>query len=234
MKEILKTTLLEYDKSSFLIDLIRHDSNNLYISIKQNIHKADGADESLEVKINPSVLSEIMEVLTAYRNLIPKQQFNRKGYLSEEDKEKIQTYYLKGISIKDLTIQFHCSAELIEQILRNHEIEIVNTYVTPPSVFKKKKKVKKPTWTKAIPATSDELCDEELYTKLKNLRTKISKQRAIPPFVIFQNVSLKEMAIQKPTTMDELTKISGVGSGKAVKYGRPFLDMIKEHVKAEQ
>jgi ATP-dependent DNA helicase RecQ len=48
--------------------------------------------------------------------------------------------------------------------------------------------------------------------------------------VIFQETSLEEMAIQYPITMDELTKISGVGAGKAAKYGKPFIDLIKKYV----
>jgi ATP-dependent DNA helicase RecQ len=81
---------------------------------------------------------------------------------------------------------------------------------------------------------SEEPYDEELYAKLKDLRIKISKQKSLPPFVIFQNISLKEMAIQKPTSIDEMTKISGVGQGRAVKHGRPFLNTIRAHIKEEE
>lgn len=72
--------------------------------------------------------------------------------------------------------------------------------------------------------------DEVLYATLKDLTKKIAKQNNLPPYVIFQETSLEEMSIQYPLTMEEMTKITGVGSGKAIKYGKPFLDLIKKHV----
>jgi ATP-dependent DNA helicase RecQ len=59
---------------------------------------------------------------------------------------------------------------------------------------------------------------------------KTAKAKGLPPYVIFQEPSLEEMSIQYPITIEELTKISGVGSGKAAKYGKPFIELIKKHV----
>lgn len=72
--------------------------------------------------------------------------------------------------------------------------------------------------------------DQALFTMLKDLRKKISKKENLPPFVIFQDPSLEDMSIQYPVTMDELTQITGVGIGKAQKYGKPFLEFIKNYV----
>lgn len=72
--------------------------------------------------------------------------------------------------------------------------------------------------------------DEELYSLLVDLRKTISKQKNIPPFVIFQEPSLKDMCLQYPITTDELTNIQGVGTGKATRYGAPFLELIKSYV----
>jgi ATP-dependent DNA helicase RecQ len=72
--------------------------------------------------------------------------------------------------------------------------------------------------------------DETLYALLKDLVKKTAKLKNLPPYVIFQESSLEEMAIQYPITMDEMTKISGVGSGKAAKFGKPFIDLIKKYV----
>jgi len=72
--------------------------------------------------------------------------------------------------------------------------------------------------------------DPELFASLKDLRKKIAKQQNVPPFVVFQDPSLEEMAIQYPITMDELKNISGVGGGKAVKFGKPFLELITKYV----
>ncbi len=72
--------------------------------------------------------------------------------------------------------------------------------------------------------------DDVLYGLLVDLRKTISKQKNIPPFVIFQEPSLRDMCLQYPITMDELTNIQGVGSGKAQRYGEPFVDLIANYV----
>ena len=72
--------------------------------------------------------------------------------------------------------------------------------------------------------------DPVLFAALKDLRKKISKLKSVPPFVVFQDPSLEEMAIQYPITMDELKNITGVGGGKASKYGKPFLELIEKYV----
>jgi len=72
--------------------------------------------------------------------------------------------------------------------------------------------------------------DEKLFKMLKELRKDLSKKEKIPPFAIFQDPSLEDMCIRYPITMDELPKITGVGVGKAQKYGAPFLEIIKDYV----
>jgi len=72
--------------------------------------------------------------------------------------------------------------------------------------------------------------DEVLFSMLKDLVKKTAKAKNLPPYVIFQETSLEEMAIQYPITLEEMTKISGVGSGKASKYGKPFIELIKKYV----
>ncbi|MCX8081086.1 MAG: DNA helicase RecQ [Bacteroidia bacterium] len=76
--------------------------------------------------------------------------------------------------------------------------------------------------------------DQDLYNLLKDLVKKIAKSKNLPPYVIFQDTSLEEMATQYPITMDELTKISGVGAGKAAKYGKPFIELIKNYVEENE
>ena len=72
--------------------------------------------------------------------------------------------------------------------------------------------------------------DETLYDMLLDLRKSLSKQKNIPPFVIFQEPSLKDMCFQYPITIDELTNIQGVGTGKASRYGAPFVALIHQYV----
>ncbi len=76
--------------------------------------------------------------------------------------------------------------------------------------------------------------DSTLYSMLKDLRKTISKEENLPPFVIFQDPSLEDMCIQYPTTMEEMTHIAGVGAGKAQKYGRRFIDLIRDYVEENE
>ena len=73
------------------------------------------------------------------------------------------------------------------------------------------------------------VADEKLLAQLKELRRKVAKEKNLPPFVIFLESSLADMATMFPTTMEELEKISGVSKGKSLRYGKPFLDIIKQY-----
>lgn len=72
--------------------------------------------------------------------------------------------------------------------------------------------------------------DERLVEMLKDLRKKVAKEKKLPPFVIFLESSLEDMATMFPTSMAELEKISGVSKGKALRYGKPFLELIQQYV----
>ncbi|RLD79353.1 MAG: DNA helicase RecQ [Bacteroidetes bacterium] len=72
--------------------------------------------------------------------------------------------------------------------------------------------------------------DPTLFKMLKDLRKKVAKQKNIPPFVIFQDPSFEDMSIQYPISMDEMKQIAGVGVGKATRFGKEFIDLIKRYV----
>jgi len=72
--------------------------------------------------------------------------------------------------------------------------------------------------------------DEKLFELLKALRKKMAKEKDLPPYVIFQDPSLEEMATTYPTTKDELASVNGVGMGKVNKFGKEFLDLIQTYV----
>ncbi len=72
--------------------------------------------------------------------------------------------------------------------------------------------------------------DSTLLAMLKDLRKKVAHSKKVPPFVLFQDPSLEDMALQYPITIDELTNINGVGSGKATKFGNEFVALIKNYV----
>ena len=79
-------------------------------------------------------------------------------------------------------------------------------------------------------AKSSGTADETLMAMLRDLRKKVSKKLGVPPFVVFQDPSLEDMALKYPITIDELTNIHGVGEGKAKKYGNEFVALISRYV----
>jgi ATP-dependent DNA helicase RecQ len=72
--------------------------------------------------------------------------------------------------------------------------------------------------------------DEALYVQLKSLRKSIASREKLPAYVIFDESSLKDMTLQYPCTVEELSHCAGVGIAKAQKYGQPFIDLIKKYV----
>ena len=76
--------------------------------------------------------------------------------------------------------------------------------------------------------------DPALFAMLKDLRKKLAKRLNLPPFVIFQDPSLADMSIQYPVNTEELQKIQGVGQGKARRYGKDFVELIKKYVEENE
>ncbi len=84
------------------------------------------------------------------------------------------------------------------------------------------------------PAGKGGVADEELFSMLKDLRKTVAKKNGLPPFVIFQDPSLEDMSVQYPVTIEELQNITGVGAGKARKFGEEFIRLIKEYVEEKE
>jgi ATP-dependent DNA helicase RecQ len=80
----------------------------------------------------------------------------------------------------------------------------------------------------AVPATA--ASDEKLFTMLMELRQKESKKKSLPPFVLFLENSIQDMATFYPTTAVELERCQGVSKGKAIRYGKPFIELIAQYV----
>jgi len=79
-------------------------------------------------------------------------------------------------------------------------------------------------------AKSTGVADEALMGMLRDLRKKVAKKLGVPPFVVFQDPSLEDMALKYPISLDELINIHGVGEGKAKKYGKEFIELISRYV----
>lgn len=134
-----------------------------------------------------------------------------------------------------------------QMLVKNWIKKEVETYGTIKLTAEGKAFLKKPTSFPAVkeeeyPDTDDDgnliitrssgggAADEVLFGYLKDVRLAVSKEKGIPPYVIFSEQSLEEMATQYPINMEELSHIGGVGRNKAQKFGAPFLTLIKKHV----
>lgn len=142
MKRILETTRLKSAKSDFLIRLVQHDHGHLYVEIEQTIHSTNQKPET--IKINPSILSDIIKVLQNYHESLQGASNLGTKPTSEIDQKKIQERYLKGVTIKDLAMQFDQTSEHIEIILRNRGFEIVENelpkQLLPGKNYKRKRR----------------------------------------------------------------------------------------------
>ena len=82
--------------------------------------------------------------------------------------------------------------------------------------------------------SSVEAVDKTLYIMLKDLLKDLAHKENLPPYVIFQDISLKDMTVQYPITMEDMTRITGVGVNKAQKHGQPFINLIKRYVEENE
>jgi ATP-dependent DNA helicase RecQ len=87
---------------------------------------------------------------------------------------------------------------------------------------------------KSVAPANGGAADEELYAMLKDLRKQVARKHDLPPYVIFQDPSLADMAIHYPITIEEMQNISGVGAGKAKKFGAEFISLIKAYVEEKE
>jgi ATP-dependent DNA helicase RecQ len=76
--------------------------------------------------------------------------------------------------------------------------------------------------------------DKQLLGMLKELTRKVAKQKGLPPYAVFQEPSLEDMALRYPITLDELKNTFGVGDGKARKFGKPFIELIEKYVEENE
>jgi ATP-dependent DNA helicase RecQ len=86
----------------------------------------------------------------------------------------------------------------------------------------------------AVSGEASGVGDEDLYRRLKSLLKSIAEKEGLPLYVIFGETSLKDMTIQYPTNVEEMSMITGVGINKAKKYGLPFIELIKSYVEEKE
>lgn len=144
MEENLDTILLEYDRSTFIIDLRKHSKGQLYIAMEQIVHVGNNANHSQKININPSILEDVIgSLITLNKKLIRETKaLSSNTYFSIQRKDEVKKRYFKGVPIKDLSLQFGCSETIIENILFNSGIQIVSNEIPKKTLryrFKRRK-----------------------------------------------------------------------------------------------
>jgi acyl carrier protein len=141
MEEPIESTILEYKKSIFQIDLIQRNSGLKYVAIKQTIKEQN---ENHLLKIDSTILVDIIFVLESYLKKISASTIvGKNAYFSDIKQQSIIERYLKGLNIADLAMQFDCSNEIIELIIRNRNIPLVDNIMPKPrkkSYYRRRRK----------------------------------------------------------------------------------------------
>jgi ATP-dependent DNA helicase RecQ len=107
-------------------------------------------------------------------------------------------------------------------LVKPHPIELARDHDFTTAIEDEEVSSERPTTSKSY--------DEKLFEMLKNLRKQVARQKNLPPYVIFQDPSLEEMATTYPTNQEDLAAVNGVGMGKVKKFGKEFLELIQKYV----
>ncbi|MBC7384507.1 MAG: DNA helicase RecQ [Bacteroidia bacterium] len=110
--------------------------------------------------------------------------------------------------------------------------EVGESYLKKPLAFEMAidRKFERHTDAEEDDSQVEAVYDEVMFSILKDLCKKVAKVKNLPPYIVFQDPSLQEMAFKYPITMEELSKITGVSTGKAAKFGKEFLEVISKYV----
>ncbi|WP_238857831.1 DNA helicase RecQ [Poritiphilus flavus] len=193
-------------------------------SVIKLIKVVQGTNEKFKAK-------EIVKTLTGSKNaLIASHKTDEKSFFGiGEDKDKgywmalIRQVLVAGLLKKE-----------IEQYGILHVTEAGKKFLEKPTSFMMTKdhsyEEKKEDTVISAHRTNESASDAKLLKLLKDLRKKEAQKLDVPPFVVFQDPSLSDMALKYPVNMEELVNIHGVGEGKAKKYGKPFIELIGTYV----
>jgi hypothetical protein len=137
MDELVRSNKLQFEKSNYFIQIYKQENGYEYIKIIQNI----GNDVKSSILINPNNLDEIINTLSRCRDEIAlSQKIDDKHFIKEQDKKAIINTFLKGITIKDLSLQFRYKEDAIRELLVKNNIEIIEGIKINPNKWKFRRK----------------------------------------------------------------------------------------------
>ena len=198
--------------------------------------------------LNPKKKVEAKELLSAVLEVV--------GTLKEKFKAEYIVNMLVGNETSEIQSYKHNELEIFgsgsdeeektwnavirQALIAGYLAKDIENYGLLKITEKGKEFIKKPVSFKItedkVPVRGGAACavDPALFSMMKDLRKKLSKRLEVPPFVIFQDPSLEAMATTYPVTLEELQNIPGVGAGKAKRYGKEFIELIKRHVEENE
>ncbi|POS00790.1 hypothetical protein Q361_12210 [Flavobacterium croceum DSM 17960] len=133
MDELVRSHKLQFEKSNLFIQIYKQENGYEYIKIIQNI----GNDVKNSILINPNNLDAIIDTLINFKEEIAlNQKIDDKYFIKEEDKKLIINTFLKGITIKDLSLQFRYKEDAIRELLVKNDIEIIEGIKIIPNKWK--------------------------------------------------------------------------------------------------
>lgn len=136
MDELVRSHKLQFEKSNYFIQIFKQENGYEYIKIIQNI----GNESKSSILINPNNLEEIIQTLISYKEEISlNQNINDTFFIKEEDKKSIINTFLKGITIKDLSLQFRYKEHVIRELLIKNEIVIIEGIEITSNFYNKRK-----------------------------------------------------------------------------------------------
>lgn len=219
----LRKYILEYFGELPLFDNCHNCGNCL-----SEVEKADITVDAMKIlscikrlkeKYGSGVVTDVLKGSNTYKNqMLGFDKLSTFGIMSEYSKN----------TIKDL-IYFLITEGYIETFGDKYPV----LRLTPNAskvLFEGEKVTIKRKIEKFIEAQVDEVYDAKLFEILKALRKRISEETHVPPFIVFSDTSLKQMATYFPTSEEQMLKISGVGYSKFDKYGNRFLETIRPYV----
>ena len=137
MDELVRSKKLQFEKSNYFIQIYKQENGYEYIKFIQNI----GNDVKTSILINPNNLDEIIDTLSKFRNEIAlNQKIDDKYFIKEDDKKAIINTFLKGITIKDLSLQFRYKEDAIRELLVKNDIAIIEGIKIVPNKWKFRRK----------------------------------------------------------------------------------------------
>ncbi len=139
MNTIIETTLLEFEKSAYHLDLVKYRGGKLFIEITHTIYR--NSEPGRRIQLNPNVLSDVIRVLQSYHDVIDCKLVDHYRLLTEQTKTEIRDNYFKNVPVKSIALHQNLSEEVVEQVLRNKGVMLMST--NPPKWRRRWRKKKK-------------------------------------------------------------------------------------------